>query len=149
MKKNNLQEAQNIFLHKYFLIPFSLFLVSITIFFILPDILGGEVFSVNEDEVNTEEEKEIKVSTPPLDKEDYDFRMNQLANNPPPPPPKTITDAEGNITTEEIPLPNYIWPVKNLPYPNDGAILPFNRIIAYYGNLYSRKMGVLGEYDEP
>lgn len=37
------------------------------------------------------------------------------------------------------------WPVKN-PYPLPGAILPFKRIIAYYGNLYSTRMGVLGEY---
>lgn len=28
--------------------------------------------------------------------------------------------------------------------PNPGAILPFYRIIAYYGNLYSKGMGVLG-----
>ena len=27
-----------------------------------------------------------------------------------------------------------------------GAIFPFNRIVAYYGNFYSKKMGVLGEY---
>ena len=38
------------------------------------------------------------------------------------------------------------WPVKNDVLPIDGAILPFNRIIAYYGNLYSKKMGALGEY---
>ncbi|MEI6053426.1 MAG: hypothetical protein WCQ44_12040, partial [Opitutaceae bacterium] len=31
-------------------------------------------------------------------------------------------------------------------YPLGGAILPFKRIVAYYGNLYSKKMGVLGEY---
>ena len=37
------------------------------------------------------------------------------------------------------------WPVKTA-YPNPGAILPFNRIVAYYGNLYSKNMGVLGEY---
>ena len=37
------------------------------------------------------------------------------------------------------------WPVK-LEYPLAGAIFPFNRIVAYYGNLYSKKMGVLGEY---
>jgi hypothetical protein len=37
------------------------------------------------------------------------------------------------------------WPVKTT-YPNPGAILPFNRIVAYYGNLYSKNMGVLGEY---
>ncbi len=38
------------------------------------------------------------------------------------------------------------WPVKNDPLPINGAILPFNRIIVYYGNLYSKKMGALGEY---
>ncbi|MCW3108657.1 MAG: hypothetical protein JWQ09_3163 [Segetibacter sp.] len=37
------------------------------------------------------------------------------------------------------------WPVK-APYPSPGAILPFNRILAFYGNLYSKKMGALGEY---
>jgi hypothetical protein len=37
------------------------------------------------------------------------------------------------------------WPVKSA-YPVAGAILPFNRIVAFYGNLYSTKMGVLGEY---
>jgi hypothetical protein len=36
------------------------------------------------------------------------------------------------------------WPVKD-SLPNSGAILPFNRIIAYYGNLYSKNMGILGE----
>ncbi|GGA95173.1 hypothetical protein [Puia dinghuensis] len=37
------------------------------------------------------------------------------------------------------------WPVKTV-YPNAGAVLPFHRIVAYYGNLYSKRMGVLGEY---
>jgi hypothetical protein len=37
------------------------------------------------------------------------------------------------------------WPVKGAPYPLPGAILPFKRILAYYGNLYSKKMGILGE----
>ena len=36
------------------------------------------------------------------------------------------------------------WPVKDV-YPLAGAILPFNRIIAFYGNLYSKQMGILGE----
>ena len=38
------------------------------------------------------------------------------------------------------------WPVKT-DYPLPGALLPFNRIIAYYGNFYSTRMGVLGEYE--
>ena len=37
------------------------------------------------------------------------------------------------------------WPVKKQPYPLPGAILPFKRIVAYYGNLYSVRMGILGE----
>jgi hypothetical protein len=36
------------------------------------------------------------------------------------------------------------WPVKN-DYPKVGAILPFKRIVSYYGNLYSKQMGILGE----
>jgi len=37
-----------------------------------------------------------------------------------------------------------LWPVKTV-YPVPGAILPFNRVIAFYGNLYSKNMGILGE----
>lgn len=38
------------------------------------------------------------------------------------------------------------WPAKNQPIPLPGAILPGKRIIAYYGNLYSTRMGILGEF---
>lgn len=37
------------------------------------------------------------------------------------------------------------WPVKG-PAPLPGSLLPGKRIIAYYGNPLSKKMGVLGEY---
>ena len=37
------------------------------------------------------------------------------------------------------------WPVK-LPPPLPGSILPQKRIVAYYGNPLSKKMGALGEY---
>lgn len=37
------------------------------------------------------------------------------------------------------------WPAK-APLPRAGAVLPFYRIVAFYGNLFSKKMGVLGEY---
>jgi hypothetical protein len=37
------------------------------------------------------------------------------------------------------------WPVK-MPEPLPGAVLPANRIVAFYGNPLSKKMGVLGEY---
>jgi hypothetical protein len=38
-----------------------------------------------------------------------------------------------------------LWPVK-MAAPLPGALLPHNRIVAYYGNPLSKKMGVLGEY---
>ncbi len=39
-----------------------------------------------------------------------------------------------------------LWPAAGAPYPLSGALLPFNRIVAYYGNFYSKQMGVLGQY---
>lgn len=58
----------------------------------------------------------------PIDTADYDKRMLLLSNN----------DTTGK------------WPAK-APYPLAGAILPYTRIVAFYGNLYSKKMGILGE----
>lgn len=40
------------------------------------------------------------------------------------------------------------WSSLKAPFPNAGAILPFHRVIAYYGNFYSKRMGILGEYPE-
>jgi hypothetical protein len=37
------------------------------------------------------------------------------------------------------------WPVK-METPLAGSLLPYNRIVAYYGNPLSKRMGVLGEY---
>jgi hypothetical protein len=58
-----------------------------------------------------------------LDTAKYDHLMSFLAN--------------GDTTGK--------WPVKH-EYPLPGAILPFNRIVAYYGNLSSKKMGALGKW---
>lgn len=58
-----------------------------------------------------------------IDTVDYNKRMLALSNN----------DKSGR------------WPAKKTPYPLPGAILPYNRIIAFYGNLYSKRMGILGE----
>ncbi len=49
--------------------------------------------------------------------------------------------------TTSITVAKKLWPVK-AAYPLGGALLPFNRIVAYYGNFYSKGMGVLGEYPE-
>jgi hypothetical protein len=40
--------------------------------------------------------------------------------------------------------PNNKFPVKTA-YPLPGAILPFKRVVTYYGNFYSKGMGILGE----
>ncbi|MBY0376372.1 hypothetical protein K2P96_00105 [Patescibacteria group bacterium] len=100
-----------------------------------------------------------KLFTPPvtpLDIAAYDKKMIELANNPPPPQPTskivTTKNKDGTVTKTTVvvpakPAPVNIWPVK-APYPLPGALLPFDRIIAYYGNLYSKGMGVLGEYPE-
>jgi hypothetical protein len=66
---------------------------------------------------------EVNTNYPPIDKVKYDTLMNRLAHG----------DTSGK------------WPVKNTPYPLPGAILPYKRVVAYYGNLYSKRMGILGE----
>jgi len=67
------------------------------------------------------------VTYPPINKKLYDSLMKRLAH--------------GDTTGK--------WPVKNAPYPLPGAILPFKRVVAFYGNLYSKKMGILGEIPPP
>lgn len=67
---------------------------------------------------------EAQPQKPTLDTARYDQLMTYLANG----------DTSGR------------WPVKNAPYPLPGAILPFNRVVSYYGNLYSNRMGALGKW---
>lgn len=69
------------------------------------------------------QDKKQSVAPKPIDTAQYQKLLMQMANN----------DTTG------------LWPVKS-PIPLPGAIFPFNRVVAYYGNLYSKKMGVLGEY---
>ncbi|MDR6786556.1 hypothetical protein ABIE26_005258 [Pedobacter africanus] len=84
---------------------------------------GHTKVTANGDTVVVEEEKE-DTTRQPIDTAKYNALMKKLAN--------------GDTTGK--------WPVKKQPYPLDGAILPFKRIVVYYGNLYSKKMGALGEY---
>lgn len=65
-----------------------------------------------------------------LDTEAYDRKMLAVANY-------------ASTTSTTTPR---LWPTKAV-YPNVGAILPFKRIVAYYGNYYSTKMGILGEFE--
>lgn len=78
------------------------------------------------------EKNEGKISAVPADVKEvsatdtlaYNKKLKQLANG----------DSTGR------------WPVRHQPYPIKGHILPYKRIVAYYGNLYSKRMGILGEY---
>ncbi len=84
-----------------------------------------------------------------LDTAAYDAKLLQIANLTTVTSTKIIkgtasTPTSTVITTSTTPVG---WPVKTV-YPNAGALLPFNRIVAYYGNLYSTQMGVLGKYPQ-
>ena len=58
------------------------------------------------------------------------------------PPP----NADSIAQAREDSILDAMWPVKTAE-PLPGSILPGHRIVAYYGNLLSKKMGVLGEYE--
>ena len=80
-----------------------------------------------------------------LDKALYDTKVLLLANLP----PIAVASSASSSTSTPVFIAATSsdgWPVKTA-YPKAGALLPFNRIIAYYGNFYSKKMGILGEYD--
>ncbi|MBI4088342.1 hypothetical protein HY418_03110 [Candidatus Kaiserbacteria bacterium] len=84
-----------------------------------------------------------KVPPPPkLDTAAYDLKLLQVAYATTTISTTTIA-AFGATSTATSSRP--LWPVKTV-YPNYGAILPFKRIVAYYGNFLSTRMGVLGEY---
>ena len=69
------------------------------------------------------EPEAVQAGAPTLDTARYDELMRYMAN--------------GDTTGK--------WPVK-AAYPLPGAILPFNRIIAYYGNIVNNRMGALGKW---
>ena len=98
-------------------------------------------------EVKNVVEQMVEPKYPPFDKDAYDAKMLALANLPPPKAAPTSTAASSTAATT-TPAVIGPWPVRDAPYPDPGAVLPFKRVVAYYGNLYSTKMGVLGEYPE-
>ena len=145
---------------KHFIWILLVALLSLSIlFFLFPEVFSSTTsYLANKGEVDKNDgdklsEKKPLSSFEPIDKEAYDQKMLELANNPPLPKATTKivkdkkTGKETTITIEPKPAPPTIWPAKAV-YPNPGALLPFNRIIAYYGNLYSTKMGALGQYKE-
>ncbi len=113
------------------------------------------------------EKEEVVVPVWPalIDSVEYDKRILALAKYIPPAPVTVIstsTDENGNISTSttfaeapsllqyssstNVTIKNKKWPPA-APYSNGGAVLPFKRILAYYGNFYSQKMGILGELE--
>lgn len=74
-----------------------------------------------------------------LDTKAYDDRMLALARYRP-----SSTTPLTYSSTSNVTIKSKLWPTA-APYPHGGAILPFKRIIAFYGNLYSVHMGILGE----
>ena len=74
------------------------------------------------------------IPLPELDKADYDARMLALAHAAPIATSSEIAAASAAVFPTSTPR---LWPVR-AGYPNARAILPFKRIIAYYGNFYSK-----------
>ncbi len=73
----------------------------------------------------------ITYTAPKIDIVDYERRLFKLAGS---------TNSPQASSTEKS-----LWPAK-IVYPKARAILPFKRVVAYYGNFYSKRMGILGEY---
>lgn len=107
-------------------------------------VVAGVTLSLGMSGVNTQEFVQ-KVRPPELDRELYDLKLNALAHVFPATSMASTTGALAT-TTASTSLPAKPWPAKTV-YPKVGALLPFNRIVAYYGNYYSKAMGALGEYE--
>jgi hypothetical protein len=73
-----------------------------------------------------------------FDTRTYDAKLLANAHYP------TSTTTHASSSTATSTLIKHLWPAK-APYPLAGALLPFHRIVAYYGNFYSTKMGILGQ----
>jgi hypothetical protein len=94
----------------------------------------------------------VNPATPPPDPAESDATDNA---DPTASPPAETQEAPG--PEDKAPKVKYLagedpeyakrrgWPVK-CPPPLPGSILPQKRIVAYYGNPQSKRMGVLGEY---
>ena len=90
------------------------------------------------------------IPLPELDKADYDARMLALAHvSGTTEVFSTASSSVRVVSTVSTSSPQAttpsLWPV-SAAYPNADALLPFKRVVAYYGIFYSKKMGVLGSY---
>lgn len=85
----------------------------------------------------TQEQSVQDISTEPL------VSSTEPADTAPAKADTTLHSAKLDMVTPK----DTAWPFPG-PRPLEGAILPKKRILAYYGNLLSRRMGILGEYPE-
>lgn len=113
-------------------------------------------------DAETDEPEEVTPPWPlPLDTALYNERLLSLADFVAPATSTVIvTQTASSTATTTVPIPSPLtyssstnvtiagkrWPPEAV-YPNGGAILPFKRVLAYYGNFYSTRMGILGEYE--
>ena len=129
----------------FFVVVFFLFII----FF-----LSKFTYSNKSEAQITTEEVKVPVYPAVLDKTEYDKRMLVLSNYVYPATTTATTTSTTSApvlplysTSTSVTVPGKRWPASTV-YPNGDAILPFKRILAYYGNFYSTKMGILGEYSE-
>ena len=153
------------FKNKYFQAIVGIFCIIVVYFCALHFISFSKMFSDNNDlsvpeiestvvnalpATSTTSTAPLPPPAPVLDKAAYDAKMLQLANVPPVATSsvKTSTSTATSTATSTKPVkaaaPS-LWPAKTV-YPLGGALLPFSRIVAYYGNFYSAQMGILGQY---
>ncbi len=119
-------------------------------YFAIPSLLS---VSYSEDSVASSTASHIG-SIPPFDKDAYNTKLLFLAHVATSSPwymaylAGTTTITMPGATTTTL-VAKKSWPVWTAPYPADSrALLPYNRIVSYYGNFYSKYMGVLGQYPE-
>lgn len=107
--------------------------------------LSALLFSCNGVESKTKETAVSSDSTQLKDVETEEVKTTESAsvNTYAPVDSVKYWDAVKNLANGDT---TGLWPVMKQPVPAPGAILPFKRVVVYYGNLYSKKMGALGEY---
>jgi len=158
------RKIKNILTNPRFWLGISLLYLFVVLFFVILGLFdNNDSYSKVKSQLSQNILNFVSPKFPPLDKIDYDQRLLALANMPEIIKPvstsststKTTISATSSTSTPKIYQTSWgkikmlspLWPVKTV-YPKDGAILPFKRIVAYYGNFYSTAMGILGQYPE-
>lgn len=125
--------------------------------FLLPYLLRttASIADADADHAESFMDKILAPEEAAFDKEAYDTKMLALAHirlasttrDTSTTTPAGMTLIQNLSDSTSVSAKGELWPVA-APYPLPGALLPDNRIVAYYGNFYSTKMGILGEHDE-